>query len=330
MNLEEFGPDAKDEMSPADYIQYCLDQYYEYRTLAMDPTINAQATKLYLDKASEYYARAQEAIDEIEPDNTDHLSDEDKALPNVSLADQESEMNESNDNTEVFTNQHGEKMTMMYNPETGDIKIQHSDIDNKFYPIKQFIDRFVLNNEEQRAIMDFSNSKYNTNEMFTKQSRQYDQWADDNDRLKAIKAAKAAELSDKDKAMIDKYEDDEKEQEDSEMNKIDAAMYRESIDLERWAKLAGINENEENTNWEGYIDSLIKDDKPKGFAEIHKIILAKYPNVGRNDYGMFVDYNENGSVKYAEGNFANDGAESIDFKFQFEDDKIVDYSFENK
>jgi len=161
MNLEEFGPDAKDEMSPADYIQYCLDQYYEYRTLAMDPTINDQATKLYLDKASEYYARAQEAIDEIEPDNTDHLSDEDKALPNVSLADQENE----------------------------------------------------INNE-------------NTNEMFTKQSRQYDQWADDNDRLKAIKAAKAAELSDKDKAMIDKYEDEEANR---EINKMDADMYRESI-----------------------------------------------------------------------------------------------------
>jgi hypothetical protein len=36
MNLEEFGPEAKDEMSPADYIIYCMDQYYEYRTLAMD------------------------------------------------------------------------------------------------------------------------------------------------------------------------------------------------------------------------------------------------------------------------------------------------------
>jgi hypothetical protein len=122
----------------------------------MDPSINDQATKLYLDKASEYYARAQEAMDEIEPDNTDHLSDEDKALPNVSLADQENEIN------------------------------------NK-----------------------------NTNEMDTK---------------------KEDELSDKDKAMIKKYEDEEKEQEDSETNKIDAKMYRESVDLNRWAKLAGINE----------------------------------------------------------------------------------------
>ena len=94
MNLEEFGPDAKDEMSPADYIQYCLDQYYEYRTLAMDPTINDQATKLYLDKASEYYARAQDAMDEIEPDNTDHLSDEDKALPNVSLDEKDEELSD--------------------------------------------------------------------------------------------------------------------------------------------------------------------------------------------------------------------------------------------
>jgi hypothetical protein len=94
MNLEEFGPDAKDEMSPADYIKYCMDQYYEYRTLAMDPTINDQATKLYLDKASEYYARAQEAMDEIEPDNTDHLSDEDKALPNVPLDEKDEELSD--------------------------------------------------------------------------------------------------------------------------------------------------------------------------------------------------------------------------------------------
>jgi hypothetical protein len=221
MNLEEFGPDAKDEMSPADYIKFLMDKYYEYRTLAADPTINDQAFKLYLDKASEYYTRAQEAMDEIEPDNTDHLSDEDKALPNISLADQENELN--NDN--------------------------------------------------------------NTNEMFTKQARQYDQWADDNDKLKANKAKtekpkpihqqiidlvggedkfreiaklknpnnklnteefntldkKDAELSDKDKAMIDKYEDDEKEQEDSEINKIDAKMYREDINVERWDKLAGLD-----------------------------------------------------------------------------------------
>jgi hypothetical protein len=93
-NLEEFGPDAKDEMSPSEYIQYCLERYREYKILAADPTINAQATKLYSDKASEYYARAQEAMDEIEPDMTDHLSDEDKALPNVSLADQEAELSD--------------------------------------------------------------------------------------------------------------------------------------------------------------------------------------------------------------------------------------------
>jgi hypothetical protein len=119
MNLEEFGPDAKDEMSPSDYIQYCLERYREYRILAMDPTINMQAYKLYSDKAHDYYVRAQEAMDEIEPDNTDHLSDEDKALPNVSLADQEAEMNEINKNrwnkiaglNEEVGNNNGNKQT---------------------------------------------------------------------------------------------------------------------------------------------------------------------------------------------------------------------------
>lgn len=90
--INEFGPDAKDEMSPSEYIQYCLERYREYRILAMDPTINSQATKLYLDKASDYYARAQEAMDEIEPDMTDHLSDEDKALPNVPLDEAEEDI----------------------------------------------------------------------------------------------------------------------------------------------------------------------------------------------------------------------------------------------
>jgi hypothetical protein len=94
MNLEEFGPDAKDEMSPSEYIQYCMERYREYTILAMDPTINDQATKLYLEKASDYYARAQEAMDEIEPDNTDHLSDEDKALPNVPLDETDEELSD--------------------------------------------------------------------------------------------------------------------------------------------------------------------------------------------------------------------------------------------
>jgi hypothetical protein len=150
-----------EEMTPGDYIKFLMDKFYEYRMLAADPTINDQATKLYLEKASDYYARAQEAMDEIEPDNTDHLSDEDKALPNVSLADQENE----------------------------------------------------LNNE-------------NTNEMFTKQARQYDQWADDNDKLKA---KKAAELSDKDKAMIDKYEDEEANR---EVPRDYASMYEAEGDEE--------------------------------------------------------------------------------------------------
>jgi len=83
---KEFGPDAKDEMSPADYAKYCMEKFYEYRTLAMDPTITDAARNLYAEKAMDYYERAQAAMDEIAPDMTDHLSDEDKALPNKPLS----------------------------------------------------------------------------------------------------------------------------------------------------------------------------------------------------------------------------------------------------
>ena len=109
-------------------------------------------------------------------------------LPNKSLADQEAEINESDNNTEVFINQHGEKMTMVYDPETGSIKIQHDDINGNFYPLMQFIEKFNLNNEEKKSILDFYKSKSNTNEMDTK---------------------KEDELSDKDKAMVDDYEEEE-------------------------------------------------------------------------------------------------------------------------
>ena len=74
-----------EQMDGGDYIKFLMDKYYEYRTLAMDPTITNDAYKLYSEKAMEYYERAQEEIDKITPDATDHLSDEDKALPNVPM-----------------------------------------------------------------------------------------------------------------------------------------------------------------------------------------------------------------------------------------------------
>lgn len=255
MNLKEFGPDANTEMSPSEYIQYCLEKYREYRILATDPTINDQATKLYLDKASEYYARAQEAMDKIEPDMTGHLSDEDKALPNNSLADQENKLN------------------------------------NK-----------------------------NTNEMFTKQSRQYDQWADDNDKLKA---KKVGELSDKDKSMIKKYEDEEKEQEDSEINKIDAKMYRESVDLNRWAKLAGINEEINPTSLIGKYITLSQNVGMSGYhpktAQEVIDIMPKFKNPafgvkihdtdpGKASFGNAVYLvQQDGSLKMVSNNYDTSG-----------------------
>jgi len=248
---------------------------------------------------------------------------EDKALPNKSLADQEAEMNESDNNTEVFINQHGEKMTMVYDPETGSIKIQHDDINGNFYPLMQFIEKFNLNNEEKKSILDFYKSKSNTNEMFTKQARQYDQWADDNDKLKANKAKKDAELSDKDKAMIDKYEDEEKEQEDSETNKIDAKMYRESVDLNRWAKLAGINEEMDSTSLIGKYVTLSQSVGMSGYnpktAQDVIDIMPKFKNPafgikihdtdpGKASWGSAVYLvQQDGSLKIVSSNYDTSG-----------------------
>ena len=108
------------------------------------------------------------------------------------------------------------------------------------------------------------------------------------------------------------------------------------INLNRWAKLAGINENDDNTSlkegneeWEGSINGLGKDDHPKEFAKIRSIILSDYPNEGGSTYRMSVNYDENGIVKYAKGGFMDEDGQ-VDFKFQFEDGNVVDYSFENK
>jgi hypothetical protein len=118
-------------------------------------------------------------------------------------------MNEELDNnTEIFTNQHGEKMTMMYNPETGNIKIQHDDVDKKFYPLMQFVDKFTLNKEEKEALLAFYKSKHKMDE------------------------AEGNKLSDEDQAMIDKYEDEEANR---EVPRDYASMY------ERFEKLAGLD-----------------------------------------------------------------------------------------
>jgi len=74
-----------EELSPADNVRFLMDAFHEYRMLAMDPTITDDARTLYNKTAMDYYERAQTAMDEFTPDNTDHLSDEDKALPNKPL-----------------------------------------------------------------------------------------------------------------------------------------------------------------------------------------------------------------------------------------------------
>jgi hypothetical protein len=219
-----------EEMDSGDYIKFLMDKHYEYRLLAADPTLTKEATRLYLDKASEYYARAQEEIDKTSPDMTDHLSDEDKTLPNVPL-------------------------------------------------------------------------------------------------------------SSRDQAMIDDYEEEEANR---EVPRDYASMYEnetknnkmENLDLNRWAKLAGINENEKiyrrdprgNEEWEGSINGLGKEGHPRVFDRMGDIILANYPEEGNSTYRMEVYYNNDNEPTGANGGFAIEKG-NVYFDFKFKGDQVVDFKF---
>jgi hypothetical protein len=105
------------------------------------------------------------------------------------------------------------------------------------------------------------------------------------------------------------------------------------INKQRWAKIAGINENdsdaalkESNQEWEGSINSLKKDDNPAGFAEMADIILSKYPNEGSSTYRMEVYYNNDGVATGTSGGFAIENG-NVYFDFKFKDGKVVDHSF---
>jgi hypothetical protein len=144
----------------------------------------------------------------------------------------------------------------------------------------------------------------------------------------------AAETERNDQMVADYEEDDA----NREMNKMDADMYRESknnnkmneVELNRWAKLAGINEDYKgNEEWEGSINALKKDDNPAGFAEMADIILSKYPNEGGSTYRMEVYHNNDGVATGTSGGFAIENG-NVYFDFKFKDGKVIDYSFDEQ
>jgi hypothetical protein len=146
------------------------------------------------------------------------------------------------------------------------------------------------------------------------------------------------ELSPEDQSTVDKYEEEEANR---EVPRDYASMYEnktknnimKDINLNRWAKLAGINENDNNAplkegneEWEGSINGLGKEDDPQGFTEMRDIILSKYPNEGGSTYRMEVYYNNDNVATGASGGFAIEKG-NVYFDFKFKDGKVVDYSF---
>ena len=69
-------------------VEYLMGKFYEYRMLAAEAGANGAKDeyKDFSDRAMEYYERAMGEIDKDAPDMTEHLSDEDKALPNKPLS----------------------------------------------------------------------------------------------------------------------------------------------------------------------------------------------------------------------------------------------------
>ena len=156
--------------------------------------------------------------------------------------------------------------------------------------------------------------------------------------------ADAAEAERNDKMVAD-YEEDEANR---EINKMDADMYRESknnnkmneVNLDRWAKIAGINENDNNApvikgneDWEGSINQLGGEEEPQGFVKMRDIILSKYPGEGGSTCRMEVYYNDNNEPTDVNGGFIageGEGAKLVNFKFQFVNGEITDYSFDEQ
>jgi hypothetical protein len=56
-NSKELQEDPTSEKGE-DYVKFCMEKFYEFRNLQMDPTITDQARKLYGEKAMEYYEKA--------------------------------------------------------------------------------------------------------------------------------------------------------------------------------------------------------------------------------------------------------------------------------
>jgi hypothetical protein len=145
-------------------------------------------------------------------------------------------------------------------------------------------------------------------------------------------------LSPEDQAMIDKYEDEEANR---EVPRDYASMYEnetnnnkmENINLNRWAKLAGINENDNNTplkegteEWEGHINGLGSEGHPRVFDRMGDIILANYPEEGSSTYRMEVYYNNDNEPTGANGGFETENG-AVYFAFKFKGDQVVDFEF---
>lgn len=195
---------------------------------------------------------------------------------------------------------------------------------SKFYEYRNLAAEAIANGAKEEAAN------------FNKQAMEYYERAMDLE----VANMSNSDLSPEDQAMVDDYEEEEANR---EVPRDYASMYEnetknnkmENINLNRWAKLAGINENEEirqyqgSEEWEGSISGLGKEEHPQGFAEMRDIILSKYPEEGGSTYQMDVYYNNDRVATGVSGGFAIEKG-NVYFDFKFKDGKVVDYKFDEQ
>lgn len=199
---------------------------------------------------------------------------------------------------------------------------------SKFYEYRNLAAEAVANGAKEEAAD------------FNKQAMEYYERAMDLE----VANMSDSNLSPEDQAMVDDYEEEEANR---EVPRDYASMYEnvtknnkmKNIDLNRWAKLAGINENDNNVplnerrieEFEGHINGLgALEGEPKVFDRVGDIILARYPEEGNSTYRMDVYYNDNNEPTSAKIGFIageGEGAKTVNFTFWFKNGEVEDYSF---
>lgn len=114
-------------------------------------------------------------------------------------------------------------------------------------------------------------------------------------------------------------------------------MKKQINEIKRMQQLAGIITEmfDNKKDYEGSIKDIGNIGKEIGAPEFSKVqdaILAKYPEVGKHDFGLTVTRNDQNEITNIKGDFSLEGFMTVVvyFNFDFQNGELVDSSFNVK